>query len=466
MTTEEKAKKYDEALEWIRKVYPTLTGADKEDAEHYFPELTESEDERIRKCIIRLLQVGGYMPLEDKEKAFAWLEKQKEQKSAGWSEKDESYLQTVINEMEANKKEALEYEHKTYDSIISWLKSLKDRRNFPKSNTNSPNERSEVKYPKDIEKDAAQFCSDKGFNITSHQAKEIAKHYLMIGHNEGYVEGRKNAHIPAKELGLPSSMDYKQEWSEEDESMLNIITTDVSLGQQKCGIGTDEWNVRSKAIRWLKSLPKRFNLKPEQKWSEEDRDRVAQYLHNMGGGMLWSKATEITSDILDILRPQPKVEWSEDDRQKLNRIYEILGHAADDKGFLTSKRIIGDNEAIELQDFLKSLPKRFNLQPQAKQYKQCIYGDTPSVERCAVCFARCNIRVKEDKQKPEAKLTGWVARDRNGEIYVYEDYPEKDSKRQFWFGLGSSSRSLDRKSFPGLKWEDEPVEVEITIRKV
>ena len=49
----------------------------------------------------------------------------KEQKPAEWSEEDESYLQTVINEMEANKKEAREYEHKTYDTIILWLKSLR-----------------------------------------------------------------------------------------------------------------------------------------------------------------------------------------------------------------------------------------------------------------------------------------------------------------------------------------------------
>ena len=59
-------------------------------------------------------------------------------------------------------------------------------------------------------------------------------------------------------------------------------------------------------------------------------------------------------------------EWSEEDKRKLNSIYVILGHAADDKGFLTSKRIIGDKEAIELQDFLKSLPERFNLQPKVE----------------------------------------------------------------------------------------------------
>ena len=60
-------------------------------------------------------------------------------------------------------------------------------------------------------------------------------------------------------------------------------------------------------------------------------------------------------------KPNNHAEWSEDDKRKINRIYEILGHAADDKGFLASKRIIGDKEAIELQDFLKS------LRPQPKQ---------------------------------------------------------------------------------------------------
>jgi hypothetical protein len=48
-------------------------------------------------------------------------------------------------------------------------------------------------------------------------------------------------------------------------------------------------------------------------------------------------------------------EWSEEDKRKLNRIYEILGQAADEKPFGSSKRIIGDKEAVELQDFIKLL---------------------------------------------------------------------------------------------------------------
>lgn len=76
MTQEQKAKKYDEALEWMRKIYPTLTGADKEDAEHYFPELAESEDERIRKELVDMInECTNWI---HKKEYVKYLEKQKE----------------------------------------------------------------------------------------------------------------------------------------------------------------------------------------------------------------------------------------------------------------------------------------------------------------------------------------------------------------------------------------------------
>lgn len=49
----------------------------------------------------------------------------------------------------------------------------------------------------------------------------------------------------------------KQEWSEEDEKMLNSI-----LDEYKSMV-TEKRN-------WLKSIPERFNLQPKQKWNEEN----------------------------------------------------------------------------------------------------------------------------------------------------------------------------------------------------
>ena len=227
-----------------------LDADDMEVLSEVIPELKESEDEKIRKGLIRHLEelrdwkVDTMVPIKVSSHYDAWitwLEKQKEQKPSEWSE-DDSIKSGILSEIifdYAFHKDALDENQDLtdeYAELDNWLESLPER----------------------------------------------------------------------------FSLQPKNEWSEEDESMLNLIVTDVSLGQRNCGIGTDEWNVRSKAVRWIKSLPERFNLEPkEQKpleWNEDDRDRVAQYLHDRDGGMLWSKATEITSDILDILRPQPRKE--------------------------------------------------------------------------------------------------------------------------------------------------------------
>ena len=90
--------KYKAALEWMRDVYPTLTGASKEDAEHFFPELAESEDEKIRKGIIEIIKaVSGqdcdvYLDEKKQEECITWLEKQKEQKPIEPSDDEQKKL--------------------------------------------------------------------------------------------------------------------------------------------------------------------------------------------------------------------------------------------------------------------------------------------------------------------------------------------------------------------------------------
>ena len=78
MTIEEKAKAYDEALERAKKIH-TQTEFDYEKGmmEEIFPELKESEDEKIRKEIIRFIQME--IGIEDEivgNKWIAWLGKQ------------------------------------------------------------------------------------------------------------------------------------------------------------------------------------------------------------------------------------------------------------------------------------------------------------------------------------------------------------------------------------------------------
>ena len=84
LTIEEKARRYDEAIEKGKQIQNTPYTAHwdimKEVVEHLFPGLQESEDERIRKYLISFVELnsGVNLPPEDAKKILAWLEKQGE----------------------------------------------------------------------------------------------------------------------------------------------------------------------------------------------------------------------------------------------------------------------------------------------------------------------------------------------------------------------------------------------------
>ena len=59
----------------------------------------------------------------------------------------------------------------------------------------------------------------------------------------------------------------------------------------------------------------------------------------------------------------------------------------------------------------------------------------------------------------ENKYKLWVARDKNGFLFAYEDKPTRCDIRKEWIGCFFSS--MKNSYFPELKWEDEPIEVEL-----
>lgn len=68
-----------------------------------------------------------------------------------------------------------------------------------------------------------------------------------------------------------------------------------------------------------------------------------------------------------------------------------------------------------------------------------------------------------DPPQPEATISEWVARDRDGSLSLYQSYPERQENLGYWRdGLGESE--LSEMDFPSLSWQDDPIEVEITIK--
>lgn len=110
LSIEEKAKRYDIALDKIKRLLGTGSNCSREELEYVFPELAESEDERIRKELIEYIkdQQSSFISAPDCRDKYeeeennkynswiAWLEKQGEQKPAEWHREDEQNLNACL----------------------------------------------------------------------------------------------------------------------------------------------------------------------------------------------------------------------------------------------------------------------------------------------------------------------------------------------------------------------------------
>ena len=153
-------KKYETALERAKVIYqgsykPDTAATIAEILQNVFPELIESEDERIRKAILEHIQLCTES-IPDRDKFIAWLEKQGEQKPVDtyckenckgyretgkcyadgscdakikaeqkpvWSEEDDKLFSLTLDMVEwySGKNE------KNSRTVSDWLKSLKNR---------------------------------------------------------------------------------------------------------------------------------------------------------------------------------------------------------------------------------------------------------------------------------------------------------------------------------------------------
>ena len=121
-------KKYKEIVGQIKKAYLyAQTDSTKAVLEEIFPELKESEDERIKEAIIATIHLYYGEPLEDEEKEMlAWLEKQGRQKPA-WSEEDEQHIDSLLKRLDGLCRNEFERTRFAISEDEDWLKSLKQR---------------------------------------------------------------------------------------------------------------------------------------------------------------------------------------------------------------------------------------------------------------------------------------------------------------------------------------------------
>ena len=132
LTIEQKAKRYDEAIEIARKIKngePINASNGTVIPDVIFPELKEDENDRIRRVIIEHF-VGSHscmFPYKGftKEQIIDWLEKQGEQKPVEWSEYDEHKIKNIIYFLKSAKKHYIS--DVEIDAYVRWLWSLLQR---------------------------------------------------------------------------------------------------------------------------------------------------------------------------------------------------------------------------------------------------------------------------------------------------------------------------------------------------
>ena len=222
--------------------------------EKFFPELKESEDEKIRNFLIGFIKACRWAEKEDqgwpsKEEILSWIEKQGEQK--------------VINEY--NEHEPTSYE------IEKWNEAYEkgyDIGYMNGKNEQNPAEKADVLMSLD---EAIEHCKEMscGNNACALEHKQLEKWLTEL-----------------KEL-----KEQEPAWSEEDENILNNIMVFTS--------GYADKRVVKKWVSFLKSLTPR----QRQEWSEEDEHCIELLLPIIDSSSLIPKNRKKCKEFLKSLKP-------------------------------------------------------------------------------------------------------------------------------------------------------------------
>ena len=322
LSIEEKARRYDEALKVLHKYDGANIMFSQSLKEEMFPELKESEDERISGNIIATIHLYYGEPLEDEAKEMiAWLEKQGEQKpSPKFREGD-------------------------------WLISLKH------GNAVRVLEVLEDYYRLDFGEDTiGTLCTE--LVESDYRLWDITKDENQI---------KKNL----QDNSFRRMFEQKPAWSEEDEEILNLI---IARLHSHPNVEAEEYG---KDYHLLKSLKDKVQPQPKQEWSEEDE----MFVHGLIRGLTAKRDihghTTFSSDCIDITetinwlkflkdRILPQQEWSEEDEQMMNSFL----HKVEVCNLLTNK------ENVWIINKLKSLKPQNTWKP-SEEMLEALYRVIP-----------------------------------------------------------------------------------------
>ncbi len=254
-------KRYKEALERAKEYWETdddntLDVKVRRTMEYLFPELKESEDERIKKELIAIFK--GQIPYtskEDAERYITWLEKQVEQKHT-WNEEDEERLQSCLNILQAKGLMGV-----TETINTKWLKSLKNRIQ-PQL---LPQQKCEIEH---IEHGKYYYCIKDYYSGGCKKASKGEVVQALRGMSMMALEAKANEYfIPV--VGIKSA------WSEEDDYNIEILLCLLDNEKENYPRPSSYVQDIEKTYKWLKSL------RPQNKYDYNPYKAVVESIVEM-----------------------------------------------------------------------------------------------------------------------------------------------------------------------------------------
>ena len=316
--------------------------------EFLFPQLKESEDERIRKGLIEALKTSKtvgelkfILPEPTREECIAYLEKQKEQKphlelkTGKWYICHRAFCARA-DHLTVKEGERFQCEK---DGIVKGFVIKEPEKYFKECSAPEPME----KEQKPVE----------GDNET-----EIQKAF-----REGKSAGRKEVFDHPEEYGLQKPA----EWDDKDEKVYDYLKTGFEYASDNPALLNSILSGASDAtIQDYRNFIDKLKLlrpQPKQEWNEEDKNVIETLIRELRLNAQFKIAVRKlgldyiqTLTVLDKCRrlcPQPKQEWSEEDEDMLNSCISSIEEAKENR--YAYKETDGDTSYDHEIAWLKSL---------------------------------------------------------------------------------------------------------------
>lgn len=305
LSVEEKAKLYDEAKARMSRAYNDnrcTIGFMNE----IFPELKESEDERVRNKLIEFFK--GYSPDEEwwgnitQEDILAWLKKQGEQKT----------VDEIAKEVCKNKESAVAFFKSA--GIINEKGELAEQYRQSEQNTT---DKVEPKFK------VGQTIKKEGFNIG----------FTIVKVNDGFYYNNVGDHFPFT-----------------DQDNWELVEQNPAEEYNITGIGSK--NAQGKLGKMIKNLKPINGVLEQKPWSEEDEDYydaiIAKLEVTQDDALLTDNQMKFLKSLKDKIQSQPQWKPSDEQMEGIECTIKTLRYQLN----------AGDNRLDSLYNDLKKLREK------------------------------------------------------------------------------------------------------------